>query len=158
MIGLARKELESANVSAVYVKAISTNCQTSQSPAASRIKVRQGSGSRDAATRFVDCGRFRRNALVTIATSCNLLPYVPTYPTRVHECTRTRTGMHEGWAKGQSFSKIERVWQTKRMEAAEFVRSLVAAFARLPDAIHGMRDGRRYPLPALLSLAAAAML
>ncbi len=42
------------------------------------------------------------------------------------------------------------------MEAAELGPSLRAAFARVPDV--RSRHGRRYPLPALLTLATAAML
>src|SRR5579859_2640159 len=42
------------------------------------------------------------------------------------------------------------------MEAAELGPSLLAAFARVPDV--RSRHGRRYPLPALLTLATAAML
>ena len=42
------------------------------------------------------------------------------------------------------------------MEAAEIGPSLRAAFARVPDV--RSRHGRRYPLPALLTLATAAML
>lgn len=41
------------------------------------------------------------------------------------------------------------------MEAAEFGPSLLAAFARVPDV--RSRHGRRYPLPAVLTLATAAM-
>jgi hypothetical protein len=42
------------------------------------------------------------------------------------------------------------------MDAAEIGPSLLAAFARVPDA--RSRHGRRYPLRALLTLATAAML
>ena len=42
------------------------------------------------------------------------------------------------------------------MEATEIGPSLRAAFARVPDV--RSRHGRRYPLPALLTLATAAML
>ncbi len=42
------------------------------------------------------------------------------------------------------------------MDATEFGPSLRAAFARVPDV--RSRHGRRYPLPALLTLATAAML
>jgi hypothetical protein len=42
------------------------------------------------------------------------------------------------------------------MEAGEIGPSLLAAFARTPDV--RSRHGRRYPLPALLTLATAAML
>jgi DDE_Tnp_1-associated len=42
------------------------------------------------------------------------------------------------------------------MRSEEFGQSLLAAFARVPDA--RSRHGRRYPLPALLTLATAAML
>ena len=42
------------------------------------------------------------------------------------------------------------------MDTAELGPSLLAAFARVPDV--RSRHGRRYPLPALLTLATAAML
>jgi hypothetical protein len=42
------------------------------------------------------------------------------------------------------------------MKTAEIGPSLLAAFARVPDV--RSRHGRRYPLPALLTLATAAML
>jgi hypothetical protein len=42
------------------------------------------------------------------------------------------------------------------MDAEELGPSLLAAFARVPDV--RSRHGRRYPLPALLTLATAAML
>jgi hypothetical protein len=42
------------------------------------------------------------------------------------------------------------------MRTDELGRSLLAAFARVPDV--RSRHGRRYPLPALLTLATAAML
>lgn len=42
------------------------------------------------------------------------------------------------------------------MRTEEFGQSLLAAFARVPDV--RSRHGRRYPLPALLTLATAAML
>ena len=42
------------------------------------------------------------------------------------------------------------------MDASEIGLSLLAAFARVPDV--RSRHGRRYPLPALLTWATAAML
>ena len=59
-------------------------------------------------------------------------------------------------AASQGPAKIDSGWQTSGMEADEIGPSLLAAFARVPDV--RSRHGRRYPLPALLTLATAAML
>src|SRR5690349_9271903 len=56
----------------------------------------------------------------------------------------------------QGHSKIDSGCETGRMKTDEIGPSLLAAFARVPDV--RSRHGRRYALPALLTLATVAML